>query len=295
MKRAWVAVAVAMTLSSGAASNALAQSGVGGTWVTTDFAVPNLIDLQVDGSRVTGTISRNQEVITLYDGSVTGNVVTFKALYAAGDRTITFRGTLNGNAISFTRSVQVRPGGAGGGTGIVGGEGIMQFTASRDDAAGAAVPRSLLGNWKVNLARSTFDPGPAPRPTVPDHLNIVARPAGGLSYLVVGANAEGTPVLNTASLEPDGRDYPRHSAASLAALLDTEASTTLTTALRVVDARTFEWTNKTSGTVTQTLRWTLSADGNTITNVLRNLDAQGQVTSTNTYVIERIRPALTTP
>jgi hypothetical protein len=88
MKRAWLAAAV-LALSGGFASAGHAQSGVAGTWVTTDFAnLPNLIDVQVDGSRVTGTISRNQEVVTIYDGALAGNVVTFKALYAAGDRTL---------------------------------------------------------------------------------------------------------------------------------------------------------------------------------------------------------------
>jgi hypothetical protein len=295
MKHVLRMLGLLLTLSVGLMPAATAQSGVAGTWLTTDFAnVPNLIDLQViDGSRVTGTINRDQQVLAISDGSVSGNTVTFKVVVAGGDRTISYRGTLNGTAMSFTRSAQVRPGGASGGVGIFGAGGPMEFTATRDNAAGAAIPRALFGNWKVNMARSTFDPGPGPRPTVPDHMNIVARPGGELSYVLVGVNVEGTPVINTASLKADGRDYPRHSAATLTAMLDSEAATGLTTALRVIDARNFEWTNKTNGTVTQTLRWTVSADGSTLTHVVRNVDAQGQVTSTNTYLVERVMPTST--
>jgi hypothetical protein len=261
--------------------------------VSNDFGTaPNLIDLQVEGSRVTGSISRGQEVITIYDGSVAGNVVTFKAIYAAGDRTISYRGTLSGNVMSFTRSVQVRPGGAAGGTGIFGGAAITEFTASRENTAGVAVPRALFGNWKINLQRSSFDPGPAPRPTVSDHWNFVARPGGGFAYAVVSVNNEGMPLMTLATLKADGRDHPRYNAASLAGFLGNATATTITVAARAIDARTLEFTHKNNGVVTATTRMTISQDGNTVTEVVRNVDAQGQTTSTNTLVSERIRPAV---
>jgi hypothetical protein len=297
MKHVLRVLGLLWSLSIGLVTDGNAQSGVAGAWVTNfDGGAWNLIDLQVTGSQVAGTISRGQEVITISDGNIAGNVVTFRTVYAGGDRTITFRGTLNGNTMSFTRSTEVRPGGAVGGTGIFGAAAgaPTEFTANRDDAAGATVPRVLFGNWTLNMQRSTFDPGPAPRPMVPDQLNIVQRPGGELSYLQVGVNADGSPGIIAGSLKADGRDYPRHSAGSLAALLDAATATTLTVSLRALDARTFEWTNKTNGTVTQSIRWTVSADSNSFTSVLRNMNAQGQVTSTNTYLFERIRPATTT-
>jgi hypothetical protein len=272
-----------------------AQTGAQGTWVTTDFSgVPNLIDLQVAGSRVTGTISRNHEVVTIYDGSVAGGVVTFKAVFAGGDRTITYTGRPEGGRVAFTRSVAVRPGGSASGTGIFGGGGPMAFTATRDDAGGVAVPRALFGNWKANLQRSTFDPGPPPGRAVPDHQNLVSRPGGSFGYMILAVGAAGTPLMVFSMLKADGRDYPRHTAASLAALLDGGAPTALTVSMRVVDDRTFEWTHKNNGVVTSTVRSVLSPDGNTWTETARVVNAEGQVTATNTWVFERIQPAVAT-
>jgi hypothetical protein len=273
---------------------AQAQSGMTGTWITTDFDgnQPNLIDLQANAATVTGTISRGHEALTIYDGRIDGDTVTFKVIFAAGDRTNTYTGTLNGNEMSFTRSVRVRPGGNATGAGIFGGGGPMQFVAKRDNAGGLTVPRALFGDWKLNLQRSKYSPGPVPRPTVADVRNYVSRPGGGVGMGLIAVSAEGTPTWTLATFKADGKDYPVYNGATLAAFLGSATPTTLTTSFRALDDRTYEITSKNRGTITATRRLTVSPDGNTLTDIVKNVDAKGQTTATNTMVFDRIAPAV---
>lgn len=103
-----------------------------GKW---EAAFPNTrlvhVDLKVDGAAVTGTFSVGAQTLPLLAGRIDGNTMTFQIKTADGDRTITFRGVVNGEEIAFTRDVQVRPGGIPGGPGIFGVSGARTFTATR--------------------------------------------------------------------------------------------------------------------------------------------------------------------
>jgi hypothetical protein len=68
----------------------------------------------------------------IYDGEIDGNKITFKCQDPwVHDRTITFTGIVNGDEITFTRQVVVRPGGDPGRNGIFGASGAARFTAQR--------------------------------------------------------------------------------------------------------------------------------------------------------------------
>jgi hypothetical protein len=267
-----------------------AQSGFTGTFITHNFAdAPNLIDLQANGSRVMGTISRSQQVFPIWDGTISGNVVTFKS--GGGDRITTYTGRLNGDEIDFTRTVQIVR--AAGGAGIFGSGGPMEFVATRDLANGLAIPRALFGNWRLDPKRSTFDPGPTPpEPMVFDHRSFVSMPGGrvGLNNVTVGEF--GDPAFNIMVMRADGRDYPVHSDVSMGEQLMDRTPALGFRVLRVVNERTFELTNKNAaGVITATRQLTVSADGSTLTDVTTVLDAQGKKTATNTAVYERLSPA----
>jgi hypothetical protein len=167
----------------------------------------------------------------------------------------------------------------------------MQFVAKRDTSM-VAVPRLLYGTWKLNVQRSKYDPGPAPKTTVADIRNYVSRPGGAFGLAAISAGAEGIPNFNLAVLKTDGAEYPVHTATSLAEFLDKQTASTLTISVRMEDERTFEVTNKTRGAVTSTRRVTLSRDGNTMTEILKTIDAKGQTTATNTLVFDRVLPAV---
>ena len=119
-------------------------------------------------------------------------------------------------------------------------------------AAGQA-EASWFGIWQLNLARSTYDPGPPPfrRAThrierSGDRIKITddqVRRRGGVTHL------EWTGKF-------DGIDYPIQG-----------VELVLTNAYRRVDDRTYELIQKIDGEVVATARLQISADGKTITTV----------------------------
>jgi hypothetical protein len=101
---------------------------------------------------------------------------------------------------------------------------------------------------------------------------------GGMKVTVEATSAEGRKTKWTYNTMFDGKDE-RVSG-------DTR---TETTAVRKIDARTNEITNKRGGRVVQVITNVLSADGNTINNTYKNYNETGDVTSTTTAVYERIK------
>lgn len=118
-----------------AALQGSAPVDITGRWQT--MGVPNgpwVIDLQVNGSKVTGTVRQGGatgEPVPIYFGSLEGNTVAFKVTSPDGDRIITFKGTITRAEIGFARAVEVRPGGVRGDTGIFGGNAVLYFAARR--------------------------------------------------------------------------------------------------------------------------------------------------------------------
>jgi len=111
-----------------------AQSRVAGVWQTE--IQPNTfwtIELRVDGARLTGTVAE----VAIVDGAIDGDAISFNVELPDGDRTVTFRGTVGGDEIAFTRDVQFRQGGPQGGAGIFGAAGPRTFTLTRVPAGQA--------------------------------------------------------------------------------------------------------------------------------------------------------------
>jgi hypothetical protein len=133
-----------------AAPNAAAESGVTGVWTAYDVGFPPWTPtLKADGINLSGTVQQgvraagyNARLTTpaaIYDGEIDGNNITFKCRDPwTHDRTITLAGIVNGDEISFTRTVVVRPGGNPGTNGIFGASGVAEFTAQRVAPSGAA-------------------------------------------------------------------------------------------------------------------------------------------------------------
>jgi hypothetical protein len=117
------------------ALESFAQTDIAGRWQTA--GVPNgpwVIDLQINGARVTGTVRQGGatgEPVPIYFGSIEGNTVSFKTNSPDGDRIITFTGKITPIEIGFARQVEVRPGGVRGDTGIFGGNAVTYFSARR--------------------------------------------------------------------------------------------------------------------------------------------------------------------
>jgi len=118
-----------------AAARPATPTGPGGVWQVQ--LVPNApwtFDLTVDGESLNGTVLQSisgNSPVTLTSGKVDGTSITFKVASPDGQRTITFRGEIRGNEISFARDVTLNPGGTRGGNDIYGAAGPMQFIARR--------------------------------------------------------------------------------------------------------------------------------------------------------------------
>lgn len=128
------------------------------------------------------------------------------------------------------------------------------------------------GNWKVNLAKSKYDPGPAPKG--PNISKIEAIP-GGLKFTNTGVNAEGKPTGSDWSGKFDGKDNPVKG-----------DPTRDTAALKKINDHTIEIVNKKDGKVTTTNRTVFSKDGKTRSATTTGTNAKGEKVN-NTVVYEK--------
>lgn len=136
-------------------------------------------------------------------------------------------------------------------------------------SAQASDPR--IGTWKLNVAKSSYSPGPPPQSQT---LTIEAAGQGEkVTSKVVGADGTSTTTVYTANF--DGKDYPL-TGSPIADMVS----------LKRIDTRTTERTDKKGGAVAQTIRRVVSADGKTMNVTVKGKNAQGQEVS-NVVVFEK--------
>jgi hypothetical protein len=63
---------------------------------------------------------------------------------------------------------------------------------------------AAVGTWKLNVAKSTFSPGPAPK----SQTRTYAESAPGLTLTLKTVAADGKETTNTLSFKDDGKPYP---------------------------------------------------------------------------------------
>jgi len=147
--------------------------------------------------------------------------------------------------------------------------GAIAFSFAMNGAFAADV---FTGNWKVNLAKSKYDPGPPPKG--PNYSKLEAIP-GGLKFTNDGVNAEGQPTHSEWSGKFDGKDNPVKGDAARD-----------TAALKKIDDYTFEITNKKDGKVVGVIRAVFSKDGKTRTQTGQGTNSKG-IKTNNTVVYEK--------
>ena len=139
--------------------------------------------------------------------------------------------------------------------------------------AALAQTESRVGTWELNLAKSTFSPGPPPR-----RQTLTFRAAGPQwTALIQGIDASGKPInpdVNNLLITFDGRDHSTPT-------VDYE-----TTAWKRVDANQYLVVRKKGGKVVQTSTNMLSNDGRTMTITTTGRNAAGQAIN-NVRVYER--------
>ena len=137
--------------------------------------------------------------------------------------------------------------------------------------AAAQAPKGLEGTWKLNPAKSKFDPGPAPR----DATLTYALSGDSLKVVAHQTPAEGAAQHWEMTVKYDGKDYP----VTGNPIADT------VTVKKIGDLKS-ESTFKKAGKVTAVTTRTLSADGKTLTIESKGTDEKGRP-SHNIQIFER--------
>ena len=129
--------------------------------------------------------------------------------------------------------------------------------------ARAQAPDPLVGTWKMDVAKSSYKPGPAPKSAT-----VVVEPEGkakGIKISVDAVGADGSPMKWGFTTQRDGKEAP-------------------VTGNPMYDTATTTMTNPTHGTTVykkggktvMTSKAELSADGKTMTLTGSGTDAKGQ-------------------
>ena len=120
----------------------------------------------------------------------------------------------------------------------------------------------LVGNWKLNLAKSKFSPPPPPQDT---NIKYESYGANGIKVTAEITDAKGKKTVTAYSGSFDGKDF------TVSGSADAD-----TGSMRRIDAYTTETANKKAGKATTTLRRAVSKDGKTLTITAKGTDGQGR-------------------
>ncbi len=133
--------------------------------------------------------------------------------------------------------------------------------------AGLALAQSdpAVGTWKLNTAKSRYDPGPVPK----SNTITITAVANGIHVVAKGENAAGQPTGIDYTTTYDGKDSPVKGA---------PAYDTVST--KRVDANTTETIRKKDGKQVQSATRKVSADGKTMTVTTRGKDERGRTLNT---------------
>lgn len=138
-------------------------------------------------------------------------------------------------------------------------------------SAAAQAPNSHIGTWRLNVAKSKYDPGPAPQSQTVKYEASV----GGLKLTSDGVDAKGAKTHAEYTAKFDGKPY---------AFRGNPNADMIT--LNQVDARTLETTWTLRGKPTITSRSTIAADGKSRSVTQTGTNAAGQKVN-HTIVYER--------
>ena len=110
----------------------------------------------------------------------------------------------------------------------------------------------LVGTWKLNLTKSIYDPGPAPKSLT----RTVVAQGDGVKYTFEGVAADGKAIAYGFSVQFDGKD---------SAVSGTMPNGADAISAKRIDASHYEATLKQGGKLLGTSKVTVSSDGKTTT------------------------------
>lgn len=119
----------------------------------------------------------------------------------------------------------------------------------------------VVGTWVLNVAKSKFSPGPAPK----SETRTYAMAGNEIKATSTGVDADGKATSATWTVVYDGKER--------AVTGDPDADTLM---LKRVDANTTDYTEKKAGKVVFTGTRSVSKDGKTLTITTKGTNAKGQ-------------------
>jgi hypothetical protein len=126
----------------------------------------------------------------------------------------------------------------------------------------AAADDSHDGTWKVNVTKSKYNPGPAPKSLTTKR---GAQSNGMIKTIFDGVDADGKAIHYEYTAKLDGKDYP---------VIGNPGFDGIT--LKQADANTIDWVIKKSGKEVGHGRTVYSKDGKTRMQTEKGKDAKGQ-------------------
>jgi hypothetical protein len=139
-------------------------------------------------------------------------------------------------------------------------------------AAPAQAAENIVGTWKMNVAKSTFSPGPGPKSVT----STVEAAGAGIKITTDAVGADGKPTHASYTVNFDGKDVA-------ATGLPNNAETI---AYKKIDDNTYESTSKAKGKIVATTRIVVSKDGKTRTGTAVGTTVDGKAMK-NVTVFER--------
>jgi hypothetical protein len=135
---------------------------------------------------------------------------------------------------------------------------VAAILAVGTGAAFAADP--AVGTWKLNAAKSTFSPGPAPKSQTRNY----TESDQGVTVTVTTTTADGKESTTTLTFKDDGKPYPMSGSPDVD-----------TVSIKRVDASTVHSTQMKGGKQIGTASRTVSKDGKTLTFKQKGTHADG--------------------
>ena len=125
----------------------------------------------------------------------------------------------------------------------------------------AQTPAPWLGTWKLNVAKSTYNPGPPPKSQI---VKNMAAADGGYNNTGDTVTADGKETHSEYFAKPDGKDYPMKSGTADAIWV------------KKIDDHTNEWATKKGGKVVASGKTSYSKGGKVRTLTWTETDEKGK-------------------
>lgn len=138
---------------------------------------------------------------------------------------------------------------------------VGAFLTAAGVAAAADVPDPVVGTWTLNVEKSKFSPGPAPK----SQTRTYSVDADGVTLSVKGVGADGTPLSQESTFKYDGKAYAMKGAGDYDAI-----------SLKRVNGNTVKSTMMKAGKPVGTATRTVSAHGKVLTLSTKATDANGK-------------------